>query len=702
MEGLRAWFAFWDYACAFPSVGHLWLFCLLDAYGFPAGFVALVKGMYHCCFAYSTHGSALLMLWIVRAGVLQGCPLSGLLFSIAMDPFALALDKLQSSCNLVRNLRDKGHSVAAVVRLFADDVGAAIGDLRLLKHFAFIFDYAERLACLVIKPRKCVLVPLFDCDIDRVEKQARNWLRKNIPKWAEFKIQRAATYLGFALGPAAGESQVLKTEAKWWLRGCCMSKVENALAPTVVAYNVYAASVWSFKAQLMHLPDHIFEKEHRLHHMLMKIPFNAYGADGPCSLSFFGLPEFRSLRVMNMAALARTANVTITNWRSWYKLLVSTAEACLSPIEVLQRKFSPSFWDSPPFVCNLRLYDIENPLAWQHVASVSSVDAAPGLASTFPVLEKSWKKHEHACDDNVPKLLEACKVRPKCQRHIFRTLHPCIVRQNWKELIVTRILAFCMRHGVESNIESELSSFPWDEWMAALLKIAPFVRSLILRSIFNSWITSHRIPVGKTKIHCLFCGRHGLDSLSHYLCCHALWDVIQKVSGIQLGKSLLSRLGFDVDLRRLYVAGFAPFLYHHVKHKPADSTRTYFHWRAYLATVKPKIQFFSQPFECLPSFSCGNQVPVSPPCPDVYDGSDAAAAATADAPVSSDYLSTSGSAPPVASLASLESDAGHNDHRDLGPYGDHNFNCVFENLDFETENWERLFFEAMGFDASLA
>ena len=150
----------------------------------------------------------------------------------------------------------------------------------------------------------------------------------------------------------------------------------------------------------------------------------------------------------------------------------------------------------------------------------------------------------------------------------------------------------------------------------------------------------------------------------------------------------------DVDIRRLFVAGFAPYLYHHIKNKPADSVRTFYHWRAFLATVKPKVHFFSRPIECLPSFPCGSQVPVSPSCPDMY-ACPVAVAAAAAASVASGYSSPIGSAP-AASQASLEIDGGLNDHGDQGLHRDHSF--VVENLDFGTEKWERLFFEAMGYE----
>ena len=136
-EELKAFFAFWDFSCAFPSVWHLWLLAVLEAYGFPEGFVCMVRSMYSMCFAYMSRGGALLFLWMIRSGVLQGCPLSGLLLSVTTDPFALAFRRLQSSQNFSR--------LNVCVRLCADDAGATIAKLAILKSFHAIFMRAEEL-----------------------------------------------------------------------------------------------------------------------------------------------------------------------------------------------------------------------------------------------------------------------------------------------------------------------------------------------------------------------------------------------------------------------------------------------------------------------------------------------------------------------------------------------------------------------------
>ena len=76
-----------DFANAFPSVFHAWVFAVLNFVQAPLGFRNLVKGLYHNNVAYIKTESGFTKLFIILSGVLQGCPLSGSLFTMAIDPF---------------------------------------------------------------------------------------------------------------------------------------------------------------------------------------------------------------------------------------------------------------------------------------------------------------------------------------------------------------------------------------------------------------------------------------------------------------------------------------------------------------------------------------------------------------------------------------------------------------------------------------
>ena len=76
---------------------------------------------------------------------------------------------------------------------------------------------------------------------------------------------------------------------------------------------------------IIHLPDEIFAWEKRLVHMMLKIPIQSLGAHGVHNLGYFDLPEIKSMRVLNIAALTRTANCTLPSWRHGFDKLAASA-----------------------------------------------------------------------------------------------------------------------------------------------------------------------------------------------------------------------------------------------------------------------------------------------------------------------------------------------------------------------------------------
>ena len=85
---------FFDFAAAFPSISHTWLFMTLEAMKFPAGFINLVKTMYTDNHAMYSDGTAYISMFTIMSGILQGCPLSGLLFAVCIYPFLKHIEKV--------------------------------------------------------------------------------------------------------------------------------------------------------------------------------------------------------------------------------------------------------------------------------------------------------------------------------------------------------------------------------------------------------------------------------------------------------------------------------------------------------------------------------------------------------------------------------------------------------------------------------
>ena len=69
-------------------MSHTWIAACPTALGIPPGAHDLIMGMYCLNLAHSAAGGALIPLFLIFSGVLQGCPLSGFLFADGVDdPF---------------------------------------------------------------------------------------------------------------------------------------------------------------------------------------------------------------------------------------------------------------------------------------------------------------------------------------------------------------------------------------------------------------------------------------------------------------------------------------------------------------------------------------------------------------------------------------------------------------------------------------
>ena len=95
----------------------------------PRGVRNLVRSVYQSSKAHVWVGADYVELFDIRTGVLQGCPLSGLLLAVCMDPLLRAFESLVGRANL-------GH-----IKACADDDAAVLYSLRSLPVLHGIFPW---------------------------------------------------------------------------------------------------------------------------------------------------------------------------------------------------------------------------------------------------------------------------------------------------------------------------------------------------------------------------------------------------------------------------------------------------------------------------------------------------------------------------------------------------------------------------------
>ena len=115
-----------------------------------------------------------------------------IIFALCLEPLLRLLEVYLSSGD--------------VVGAFADDIGFVIQHLRCtLPKIRLIFEMFGKASGLDLNISKCIVVPLGDND--QVCEQFKEMLATVAPKWAEFKVQGWAEYLGFMLGPDSVDKQ---------------------------------------------------------------------------------------------------------------------------------------------------------------------------------------------------------------------------------------------------------------------------------------------------------------------------------------------------------------------------------------------------------------------------------------------------------------------------------------------------------------
>jgi len=193
-----------DFSIAFASVSHDWLFRVLKAIDAPQGFISAVHNRYRNYKAYLLQEGAIHYMFEVKGGVMQSCPLSVVLFLLAID---LCLWLLGNAVFSVF-----GHFFAA-----PDDIAIALDRLDSLPLVERAFTIFGKLSGLTLQPAQCFMI------LGSVVANAHNkyfveqWLESYLPAYKEFVVGNHGLYLWLSVW-AAGRCDSL---------GCTNAEIPN-------------------------------------------------------------------------------------------------------------------------------------------------------------------------------------------------------------------------------------------------------------------------------------------------------------------------------------------------------------------------------------------------------------------------------------------------------------------------------------------
>ncbi len=335
--------AFFDFATAFPSVAHAWLFLVVQFSNPPKWFHNFIKVLYSINSTYSMDVEGKHFMFYIWSGVLQGCPLSATLFLMCINPFLI---HFESSLNRV----DGG-----IVRACADDIGASISRLVHLKKLFIVFEFAKSVSNMHLKPKKCNIIPTNIPCTEQVVAHIKAWLLQHIPEWANFKVVPQAIYLGFHLGPAIAHVQWASTINKWTDRTKHIASTGVGPSLGIFAYNFTALPVLGYRAQLLPPPRGINIKEIHLLHHLLHLPPNTFDLNLFFQFEQFGGSSIKSAITYCTSCIFRASFAMIRGWKSQLDTLRADQINYLPAALWTSPTLAPPFWDTPPFVYNLSI-----------------------------------------------------------------------------------------------------------------------------------------------------------------------------------------------------------------------------------------------------------------------------------------------------------------------------------------------------------
>ena len=491
LEQEKAVAIFFDFAAAFPSIAHRFLIETLRAEGLPPHILQYSELIYSnntCCLSV---GGGTFHGFQVNAGIRQGCPLSPLLFALAVDGLLRRLARALPS---------------ATFRAYADDLAMVAKDLdSAIAVVAPIFAKFAAISGLRLNYPKTVVVPLYITDLP----QLAGAIGGRFVGWGGASFDTSAKYLGFVLGPGRGTKQWQQAFGKFRERVAGWSTVGLGLHYAAVAWGTYLVSVLGFLVQLDSLPPEWEALEAWALRRLAPGPFAwCLPTDLHRLKSWYGMPkDFSDMAIRQRAAKIRVAwtearaqgGAPLARWCSELRDLNSN-----SPY--LVRRVRWADWHASCFAVQVH----------------TEVKAAARDGHTFTTIEDSIAKQPRPWTEQVNK-----RVRRSFQRACTELLDttPAMHREVRLRHKLARWPVPCF---------PRIRAIRAAKLLDTLAKIAPpRVVAAILRTWFNGWCADRRFQArGIHNRGCIWgCQADDGDALEHYAACPKLqqfgWDTLR-------------------------------------------------------------------------------------------------------------------------------------------------------------------------------
>ena len=460
---------------------------ICGAMGLPEGLLNYIRSLYEDNVCIYRGCASDRTLYKIESGIIQGCPLSGSIFVLTVDPFLQLLKKTIPS---------------ATNRAFADDIATLVQSLQDLPCLKKSFDLFRDISGLALKVQKCSLIPLGINPTPDAIKRVTRAVRKITPDWANFSVVPSAEYLGVMIGPKGGSSASWEKPLKKYVERTNLI-ANAALAPSIGTdlYSQRVVPTMSYIAQIACTTPKVLNAEKWALQRITHIPHNAFPRNTFFYQHEIGMRNITPLGICARAALIRTAKITCT-WRHEWSELQKTRNEKGPMTNLAIRADLPgkdnSWWTEPAYADNLS----------------EACRSVPN--NTWRTILKCSTKRTKSTQSTISKWLRKTTLT----NNLANTIGPRISRffPNANKTPASR-----------STLHDQLRK------TINITKTAtPAVATSVLRTWCNAWITARRTQsqIGRCRFGCTQANHR--DELEHYVNCKSL---IAPINGLILQKT---------------------------------------------------------------------------------------------------------------------------------------------------------------------
>ena len=287
----RAAMVLFDFSAAFPSVSHRWIFKVLEHMQIPSNIIHAIRELYKNSTASICINNVAYFTIGIYSGIKQGCPLSGTIFALAIDPLLRTIV-----------LHNTFHSITLTA--FADDIGISVADLfRILPIVFRIVVLWKKVSALGLNYGKCIIAPLWRGSHAPI----RLWLNEMLPAFASVQIEKYAKYLGIYIGPDAHLHQWDSNASILLKRAGDAALRTNGFNDKLRHYRTHGISTILYKAQFAHPNNAMRLAAKRAGQLICSAPWFAIPPDLLHGLRHINMP----LEVPNIDIIAKAAQIRL-------------------------------------------------------------------------------------------------------------------------------------------------------------------------------------------------------------------------------------------------------------------------------------------------------------------------------------------------------------------------------------------------------